>query len=169
MESNNNYNANNGLDDKMDYESGGGGGGGGGGGREQRAKKCPVQLLFLFASAIIALMLFILLLSQGKCIRCFDNLVNPQLITLGVPWSNFEMFCLSIVTIVLIGSIVGLIIGTIRTYCWKTSISTNPTPITLYTNPPPIGSAEAEFQNEYIPVFPMRQLKPRENLDIGAL
>ncbi|KAH9394793.1 hypothetical protein TYRP_004851 [Tyrophagus putrescentiae] len=151
MESNNNYNANNGLDDKMDYESGGGGGGGGGGGREQRAKKCPVQLLFLFASAIIALMLFILLLSQG------------------VPWSNFEMFCLSIVTIVLIGSIVGLIIGTIRTYCWKTSISTNPTPITLYTNPPPIGSAEAEFQNEYIPVFPMRQLKPRENLDIGAL
>ena len=83
-----------------------------------------------------------------------------------MPWTNFEIILLSIVTIVLIGSIVGFIIGTIRSYCWRTTISTNPTPMTLYTNPPPIGSAEAEFQNEYIPVFPMRQLKPRVDLDM---
>lgn len=77
------------------------------------------------------------------------------------------MILLSIVTIVMIGSIVGFIFGAIRTYCWRTSISTNPTPMTQYLNPPPIGSSEAEFQNEYIPVFPMRQLKPRCDLDFN--
>ena len=100
---------------------------------------------------------------------CYAYFKNNNFIIIfilaGVPWTNIEIILLSIATIVLIGSIVGFIMGAIRSYCWQTTISSNPTPMTLYTNPPPMGSTDAEFQNEYIPVFPMRQLKPRVDLD----
>lgn len=78
MEGNNNYNynANNGgLDDKVDFE-----GAAADNSREQRPKKCPMQLLFLFASAIIALLLFILLLSQGKTDHFFAPLFGVVII-----------------------------------------------------------------------------------------
>ncbi|KAI7686964.1 hypothetical protein SSS_10203 [Sarcoptes scabiei] len=106
-----------------------------------------MQVFLLFAISIVSLVLFIILVCQGA------------------PWNNFQIFFLSIIIIVVIASLVGFIFSTIRQYCWKSTVSSNPTPTTLYTNPPPIGSAEAEFQNEYIPVFPMRQLKPRIDLD----
>ncbi|RWS28451.1 hypothetical protein B4U80_02976 [Leptotrombidium deliense] len=37
------------------------------------------------------------------------------------------------------------------------------------SNLPPIGSAEAEFQNDFIPVFPMHQLKPCPEKNTTAL
>ncbi|RWS23613.1 hypothetical protein B4U80_01829 [Leptotrombidium deliense] len=37
------------------------------------------------------------------------------------------------------------------------------------SNLPPIGSAEAEFQNDFIPVFPMRQLEPCPEKNTTAL
>ncbi|KAH7636555.1 uncharacterized protein LOC124498613 [Dermatophagoides farinae] len=107
-----------------------------------------MRVVFLFATTVISLVLFIVLVMQGA------------------PWNNIQIFFLSVIIIILIASLVGFIFAAIRNYCWTTTISySNPTPTTLYTNPPPIGSAEAEFQNEYIPVFPMRQLQPRVDLD----
>jgi hypothetical protein len=91
--------------------------------------------------------------------------VSDCCIWTGIPWANADIFLFSIVSLILIASLVGFLIAIFRFYCWKTTPGTNPTPTTLYTDPPDIGSVEAEFQNEFIGVFPMHQLKPRIDLN----
>lgn len=132
-----------------------------------------MKLYVLLATSLVALALFVFLITHGEHYLHFPRHSNYfrflfalcTSLPAGVSWTNFEVILLSFTTMVLIASLAGLIIGSIRSYCWATPFSTNPTPMTLYADPPPIGSAEAEFQNEYIPVFPMNHLQPRVDLD----
>lgn len=65
-----------------------------------------------------------------------------------------------------VASLIGCLIGLVRMDYFKLRPQfPSATPITQLTNPPPIGSVQAEFQNDYIPVFPMYNVKNRIDLD----
>ena len=65
-----------------------------------------------------------------------------------------------------VASLLGCLIGLVRMKCFElTELPISPTPITQLTDPPPIGSVQAEFQNDYISVFPMHNVKSRTDLD----
>lgn len=68
-----------------------------------------------------------------------------------------------------VASLLGCLIGLVRMKCFElsTELPTSPTPMTQLTDPPPIGSVQAEFQNDYISVFPMHNVKNRTDLDFN--
>lgn len=91
--------------------------------------------------------------------------VCAELVSMNNSWiGTFAIVCI-VLLVVLIGGFIGII----RFQRWKqrplaatvTSLAAHGhTPHLMSSSPPPMGSVEAEFQNDFIQVFPMHHLEP---------
>ncbi|XP_054162913.1 uncharacterized protein LOC128960802 [Oppia nitens] len=89
-----------------------------------------------------------------------------EFLSIGNSWiGTFAIICIMLLII-----IIGCFVGIVRFQRWKqrplastvTSLAADNrhTPHLISSSPPPMGSVEAEFQNDFIQVFPMHHLEP---------
>lgn len=98
--------------------------------------------------------------------RIVNHPVCGEFVSMGNSWiGTFAIVCIMLLVI-----LIGCFIGILRFQRWKqrplastvTSLAqaTGHTPHLMSSSPPPMGSVEAEFQNDFIQVFPMHHLEP---------
>jgi hypothetical protein len=99
--------------------------------------------------------------------RITNRPVCGEFVSMGNHWiGTFAIVCVMLLVL-----IIGCFVGIVRFQRWKqrplsstvTSLAEargGHTPHLMSSSPPPMGSVEAEFQNDFIQVFPMHHLEP---------
>ena len=98
--------------------------------------------------------------------KIINRPICGEFVSIGNSWiGTFAVVCIMLLII-----IIGCFVGILRFQRWKqrplastvTSLAQQQghTPHLMSSSPPPMGSVEAEFQNDFIQVFPMHHLEP---------